>query len=91
METKPERFEDVAFRYRFGRVEVGGGAGDAPGTVEASGGQPSLPAPPLERASRDGPEDGELTQPRRFELGVETGLPGQLSLPCLHYAPSDAF
>src|SRR5712691_6505779 len=74
-----QRLEDVAVRNELGAFEVGRGPGDAPGPMEAAGGQPLLLRPALESAFRARLHRGEMAQPARFQLGVEASLPRLLA------------
>src|SRR5207302_190702 len=60
-------------------VQVGGGAGDAPGAVEAAGGEAPLVAPALERPARRRCEARDLAETRGLELRVQAALSLELA------------
>ena len=52
MQPVPERLEDMALADGRRPVEVGRGASDPPGSVEAASRQPALISPALQRTAR---------------------------------------
>src|SRR5262252_3987398 len=91
LEAEAQRFQDVALLDRFRGIEVGRGAGDAPGAVKATRRQTSLSAPALQRAPGRRGEPGEGPQTRRLELRVETALSLELPAPGEDHPPAHGF